>query len=85
VNQNRARARSASVPLTRPTDHGISRNSISAAIPREAIVHMAKVIIAMKAGSGVRGPGCPARHARKVRARFSVTSHVPTTTTVRPT
>jgi hypothetical protein len=63
----------------------MSRKSISAAIPREAIDHMANVTIAMKAASGVRSPGCSARQARSVRARLSVTSHVPTTTRVSPT
>ena len=84
VNQKSVRASSASVPLTSPSDHGISMTSISAAIPSEAIVHMAKVTSAMNAGSGVRAAGFRQRHARHVSARLSVTSHVPTTTSVRP-
>ena len=60
-------------------------NSISPAMPSEAIVHIANVTIPMKAASGVRRPGFRARQARSVSARFRVTSHVPTTTRVRPT
>ena len=59
--------------------------SISAASPSEASVHMVNVTSPMKAGSGVRSPGCARRHSRRVSARFSVTSQVPTTTSVRPT
>ena len=38
--------------------------SISAASPSEASVHIAKVTSDMNAASGVRAPGCAARHAR---------------------
>ena len=55
------------MPLTSPSDHGMSRNSISAAMPREAIVHMVNVTIAMNAGQRrplprVRGPPGAQRH-----------------------
>ena len=70
------------MPATRPSDQGISMKIISAAMPSDAMVHIAKVTIAMNPGSGVRSPGCPARHARKVIASFTVTSHVPATTRV---
>ena len=59
--------------------------SISAARPTEAIAHMTKVIRAMNAGRGVRAPGLRRRQARWVSTRFSVTSQVLATTTVRPT
>ena len=85
VNQKSTRASSASVPSIQPSDHGISMNSISAARPVEASVHMANVASAMKAGSGVRVPGFARRQARQVSASCSVTSHVPTTTRVSPT
>ena len=73
------------MPLTSPSDHGMSMNSISLAIPTDAIDHMANVTIPMKAARGVRCPGFSARQARSVSARFRVTSHVPATTRVRPT
>jgi hypothetical protein len=85
VNQKRVRASRASVPLTSPSDHGMSRKSISAPRPAEAMIHMAKVTSDMNAASGVRSPGWAARQRRQVRVRLSVTSQVPTTTSVRPT
>ena len=63
----------------------MSMSSISAAIPSEAIVHIANVTSDMNAGKGVRAPGFCRRQARHVSARFNVTSQVPTTTSVRPT
>ena len=71
VNQKSVRASSASVPATRPSDHGMVSASISTARPIEAIVHMAKVTSDMNAASGVRAAGCSARHARHVSARLS--------------
>src|SRR6266540_2457176 len=57
VNQKSTRASSGSVPPIRPSDHGMSMSSISAAIPSEAIVHIANVTSDMNAGKGVRAPG----------------------------
>ena len=73
------------MPAIQPSDHGISKTSISAARPSDAIVHIANVTSDMKAANGVGRPGWSARHARQVSARLSVTSQVPTTTSVRPT
>jgi len=84
MNQKSARASSASVPGSQPSDHGISMNSISAASPTVASVHIAIVVIAMNAASGARRAACARRQARCVSARFSVTSHVPATTSVSP-
>jgi hypothetical protein len=75
----------ASVPGIQSSDQGMSRHSISAAIPREAMVHMAKVITDMKAAKGVHSPGCCTRHTRYVRNRLSATSQVAATTNVNPT
>jgi hypothetical protein len=61
------------------------RNSVSAAMPSEAIVHMANVISDMNAASGVRASGCAVRQRLHMSVRLRVTSHVPTTTRVRPT
>ena len=40
------------MPRYHPSDHGMSMPSISAASPREAMVHMAKVIKVMNAAIG---------------------------------
>ena len=84
MNQKSVRASSASVPLTSPSDHGIIMNSISAARPSDAMLHIANVTSDMNAASGVGTPAFRARQARQLRARFSVTSHVPATTSVSP-
>src|SRR5262249_20723159 len=57
VNQNRVRARRGSVPRCQPSDHGMSITSISAASPRDAMLHMANVIKVMNAAKGVRSAG----------------------------
>ena len=84
MNQKSVRASSASVPVTRPSDHGRSMNSISAARPSDAMLHMTNVTSDMNAASGVVTPACRARQARQVTTRFRVTSHVPATTSVSP-
>src|SRR5215471_17928045 len=82
VYQKSVRASSASVPPTRPNDHGMRRTSISAARPTDAMVHIANVTSDMNAASGVRTPGCPARQARQLRTRFRVTSQLPDSASV---
>ena len=49
----------------RPSDHGTTMKSISAARPEEAMVHITKVTSDMNAGSGVRTSGFRARQARQ--------------------
>src|SRR5579875_395906 len=64
VNQNSVRANKGFVSGSKPSDQGRLRNSISAAIPMLAIVHITNVTRAANAASGVRSVGCSRRQAR---------------------
>ena len=81
--QKSSRVTITSMPDVQPSDHGMSI-SISIVMPIVAMIHIANVVAAMKAGNGITLPGFARRKTPTFKKMSIATSHVPATSSVAP-